>query len=72
MQHTGLHQTPEQIVEAAIQEDADAVGISILSGAHEHYFKAIIDLLAEKNASDLLDAVPHRCCATRANAPMRA
>ena len=52
--YTGLRQTPEQIVETAIQEDADAVGISILSGAHEHYFKAIIDLLAEKNASDIL------------------
>ena len=52
--YTGLRQTPEQIVETAIQEDADAVGISILSGAHEHYFKAIIDLLAEQNASDIL------------------
>ena len=52
--YTGLRQTPEQIVETAIQEDADAIGISILSGAHEHYFKAIIDLLKEKNASDVI------------------
>jgi methylmalonyl-CoA mutase C-terminal domain/subunit len=52
--YTGLRQTPEQIVETAIQEDADAIGISILSGAHEHYFRAIIDLLAAKGASDIL------------------
>jgi methylmalonyl-CoA mutase C-terminal domain/subunit len=52
--YTGLRQTPEQIVETAIQEDADAIGISILSGAHEHYFKAIEDLLKEKNAADVI------------------
>ncbi|GHV30772.1 methylmalonyl-CoA mutase [Synergistales bacterium] len=52
--YTGLRQTPEQIVETAIQEDADAIGISILSGAHEHYFKAIEDLLKEKNAADII------------------
>lgn len=52
--YTGLRQTPEQIVETAIQEDADAVGISILSGAHEHYFRAIVDLLKEKNAADII------------------
>jgi methylmalonyl-CoA mutase C-terminal domain/subunit len=52
--YTGLRQTPEQIVETAIQEDADAIGISILSGAHEHYFKAIVDLLKAKNASDII------------------
>lgn len=52
--YTGLRQTPEQIVETAIQEDADAIGISILSGAHEHYFTAIIGLLKEKNASDVI------------------
>jgi methylmalonyl-CoA mutase C-terminal domain/subunit len=52
--YTGLRQTPEQIVETAVQEDADAIGISILSGAHEHYFKAIIGLLKEKNASDII------------------
>ena len=51
---TGLRQTPEQIVATAIQEDADAIGISILSGAHEYCFKAIIDLLKEKNASDII------------------
>lgn len=52
--YTGLRQTPEQIVETAIQEDADAIGLSILSGAHEHYFRAVIDLLKEKNASDII------------------
>ena len=52
--YTGLRQTPEQIVETAIQEDADAVGLSVLSGAHEHYFKAIVALLKEKNASDIV------------------
>ena len=52
--YTGLRQTPEQIVATAIQEDADAIGISILSGAHEYCFKTIIDLLKEKNASDII------------------
>jgi len=52
--YTGLRQTPEQIVTTAIQEDADAIGISILSGAHQFYFKQVIDLLKEKNASDIL------------------
>ncbi|MFR5879567.1 MAG: cobalamin B12-binding domain-containing protein [Cloacibacillus evryensis] len=50
--YTGLRQTPEQIVATAIQEDADAIGISILSGAHEYCFKAIID--KEKNAEDII------------------
>jgi len=52
--YTGLRQSPESIVETAIQEDADAIGISILSGAHEHYFKAIIELLREKGAEDII------------------
>jgi methylmalonyl-CoA mutase C-terminal domain/subunit len=52
--YTGLRQTPEQIVTTAIQEDADGIGISILSGAHQFYFKRVIDLLREKNASDIL------------------
>lgn len=52
--YTGLRQTPEQIVETAIQEDADAIGISILSGAHEYCFKTILDLLREKKASDII------------------
>ncbi len=52
--YTGLRQTPEQIVETAIQEDADAIGLSVLSGAHEHYFKAIVSLLKEKNAADIV------------------
>lgn len=52
--YTGLRQTPEQIVETVLQEDADAVGISILSGAHTFYFNKIIDLLKEKDASDVI------------------
>jgi methylmalonyl-CoA mutase C-terminal domain/subunit len=52
--YTGLHQTPEQIVETAIQEDADAIGISILSGAHMTLVPRIIDLLRENEADDVL------------------
>jgi methylmalonyl-CoA mutase, C-terminal domain len=52
--YTGLHQTPGQIVAAAIQEDADAVGLSILSGAHMTQFAAVLDLLAERGASDIV------------------
>ena len=52
--YTGLHQTPEQIVETAIQEDADAVGLSVLSGAHMTLFRRVLDLLAERNASDIV------------------
>ena len=51
--YTGLHQTPEQIVATAIQEDADAVGLSVLSGAHNYLFKAVLDLLREKGAADV-------------------
>jgi methylmalonyl-CoA mutase C-terminal domain/subunit len=52
--YTGLRQTPEQIVATAIQEDADAVGISILSGAHHFYFEKVIALLKEKGAEDII------------------
>ncbi|MGW0709291.1 cobalamin B12-binding domain-containing protein [Streptomyces sp. NPDC002643] len=52
--YTGLHQTPEQIVDTAIQEDADAIGLSILSGAHNTLFAAVIDLLKERDAEDIL------------------
>ena len=52
--YTGLHQTPEQIVETAIQEDADAIGLSVLSGAHMKLFRKLIDLLAERDASDIV------------------
>jgi len=52
--YTGLHQTPEQIVETVIQEDADAVGISILSGAHMTLVPRIVDLLREQGAEDVL------------------
>jgi methylmalonyl-CoA mutase C-terminal domain/subunit len=52
--YTGLHQTPEQIVEAAIQEDADVVGLSVLSGAHMTLFARVVELLAERDASDII------------------
>ncbi len=52
--YTGLHQTPEQIVETAIAEDADAIGVSVLSGAHMTLFKRILDLLAERDATDIV------------------
>ena len=55
--YTGLHQTPEQIVETAIQEDADAVGISILSGAHMTLVPRVIDLLRERGSDDVLVVV---------------
>ncbi|AVT33493.1 methylmalonyl-CoA mutase [Plantactinospora sp. BC1] len=52
--YTGLHQTPEQIVETAIQEDADAVGLSVLSGAHMTLFRRVLELLAERDVTDLV------------------
>jgi methylmalonyl-CoA mutase, C-terminal domain len=52
--YTGLHQTPEQIVEAAIQEDADAVGLSVLSGAHMTLFRRVVELLRERDAADIV------------------
>ena len=52
--YTGLHQTPEQIVGAALQEDADAIGLSVLSGAHMTQFRRVIDLLKERDASDIV------------------
>ncbi len=55
--YTGLHQTPEQIVETAIQEDADAVGISILSGAHMTLVPRIVELLRAEEAGDVLVVV---------------
>jgi methylmalonyl-CoA mutase C-terminal domain/subunit len=51
--YTGLHQTPEMIASAAVQEDVDAVGLSIMSGAHMTLFPAVIDLLREKGAGDI-------------------
>ncbi|MQY16333.1 Methylmalonyl-CoA mutase [Streptomyces sp. RB5] len=51
--YTGLHQTPEQIVDTAIQEDADAIGMSILSGAHMTLFAKVIELLKEREAEDI-------------------
>ncbi len=52
--YTGLHQTPEQIVETAIQEDADAIGLSVLSGAHMTLFRRVIELLDERGARDIV------------------
>src|SRR4051794_41984909 len=52
--YTGLHQTPEQIVETAIQEDADAVGLSLHSGAHMTLFPKVVRLLQERGADDIL------------------
>lgn len=51
--YTGLHQTPEMIVSAAIQEDVDAIGMSIMSGAHMTLFPAVIDLLKQQAAGDI-------------------
>jgi methylmalonyl-CoA mutase C-terminal domain/subunit len=55
--YTGLHQTPEQIVETVIQEDADAVGLSILSGAHMTLVPRVMELLREQGADDVLVVV---------------
>ncbi len=52
--YTGLRQSPEQIVAAAIDEDVDAVGLSLLSGAHNYLFPKVVDLLKEKGADDIL------------------
>ena len=52
--YTGLHQTPEQIVTTAVQEDADAIGLSVLSGAHNYLFKRVLELLREKGAEDVV------------------
>jgi methylmalonyl-CoA mutase C-terminal domain/subunit len=52
--YTGLHQSPEQIVETAIQEDADAIGLSVLSGAHMTLFRRVMELLAERDARDIV------------------
>ena len=66
--YTGIRRSPEQIVEAAIQEDVDAIGLSLLSGAHNVLFQRVIDLLRERDATDILvfgggtippDDVPH-------------
>jgi methylmalonyl-CoA mutase C-terminal domain/subunit len=52
--YTGLHQSPQQIVETALQEDADIIGLSVLSGAHMTLFQKLIDLLDERDARDIL------------------
>jgi methylmalonyl-CoA mutase, C-terminal domain len=52
--YTGLHQTPEQIVAAALQEDADAIGLSVLSGAHMTQFARVLELLKERGAEDIV------------------
>ena len=52
--YTGVHQTPEQVVETALQEDADAIGVSLLSGAHNYVFPRIAELMKEKGMHDAL------------------
>ena len=52
--YTGLHQSPEQIVAAAVQEDVDAVGLSSLAGAHDYLFPRVIELLKEKGGEDIV------------------
>ena len=52
--YSGLHQTPDQIVETAIQEDVDGVGLSVLSGAHMTLFPRVVELLRERNAEDII------------------
>ena len=52
--YTGVHQTPEQVVETALQEDVDAVGISLLSGAHNYIFPRVAELMREKGMGDVL------------------
>jgi methylmalonyl-CoA mutase C-terminal domain/subunit len=52
--YTGLRQTSEMIVNAAVQEDVDAIGLSVLSGAHMHYFREVVEGLAEQGAQDIL------------------
>lgn len=61
--YTGLHQSPEQIVDAAIQEDADCIGLSVLSGAHMTLFTRVVELLKERDAADIVvfggGIIPH-------------
>src|SRR3954452_14715197 len=52
--YTGLHQTPDQIVETAIQEDADCIGLSVLSGAHMTLFARVLELLREREVDDMV------------------
>jgi methylmalonyl-CoA mutase C-terminal domain/subunit len=52
--YTGLHQTPEQVVATAVQEDVQAVGLSVLSGAHRHLFRRVLELLKEQGAEDIV------------------
>ena len=52
--YTGVHQTPEQVVETALQEDVDAIGISLLSGAHNYIFPRVAELMREKGMDDVL------------------
>jgi len=52
--YTGLHQTPEQIVAAAIQEDVDGIGLSSLAGAHDYLFPRVVELLKERGADDIM------------------
>ena len=58
--YTGLRQTPAQIVEAAIQEDADVIAMSILSGAHDYHFPKVMELLKEKGVDNGLHPIPRQ------------
>ncbi len=59
--YTGLHQTPEQVVEAALQEDADGIGMSILSGAHMTLCARVLELLRERDAGDITVFAGRHC-----------
>lgn len=52
--YSGLHQTPEQIVETALQEDVDGIGLSLLSGAHNTLFRRVVELMADRDAADVV------------------
>ncbi len=52
--YTGLHQTPEEVVNVALQEDVDAIGMSVLSGAHNYLFTRVLELLKENSATDIV------------------
>jgi methylmalonyl-CoA mutase C-terminal domain/subunit len=52
--YTGLHQSPEDVVNIALQEDVDAIGMSVLSGAHNYLFSRVLELLKEKNATEIV------------------
>jgi methylmalonyl-CoA mutase C-terminal domain/subunit len=74
--YTGLHQTPEQVVSTAIQEDVDAIGLSILSGAHNTLFRRVLELLTEQEAGHIVvfggGIIPDEDCSTLKAAGVKA